>query len=158
MRIRELCREDLPALRILEDRCFSDAWSDGILRDLPESSYDRCRVLEDGAKVIGYVNIRVLGDEAELMRICILPEYRGQGLSAGLLESGMEDMIRCGAKEATLEVRAGNLPAVRLDEAGEGGGVALLGAPLRGARLCFGGIPEGILPRSEGGCGDLLEP
>ena len=117
MRIRELCREDLPALRILEDRCFSDAWSDGILRDLPDSSYDRCRVLEDGAKVIGYVNIRVLGDEAELMRICILPEYRGQGLSAGLLESGMEDMIRCGAKEATLEVRAGNLPAVRLYEA-----------------------------------------
>ena len=117
MRIRELCREDLPALRILEDRCFSDAWSDGILRNLPDSSYDRCRVLEDGEKVIGYVNIRVLGDEAELMRICILPEYRGQGLSTGLLESGMEDMIRCGAKEATLEVRAGNLPAVRLYEA-----------------------------------------
>ena len=29
----------------------------------------------------------------------------------------MEDMIRCGAKAATLEVRAGNLPAVRLYEA-----------------------------------------
>ncbi len=117
MRIRELRREDLPALRILEDRCFSDAWSDALLEDLPDSGFDRCRVLEDGTKVIGYVNIRVLGDEAELMRICILPEYRGQGLSGGLLESGMEDMIRCGAKEATLEVRAGNLPAVRLYEA-----------------------------------------
>ncbi|MBO6107558.1 MAG: ribosomal protein S18-alanine N-acetyltransferase [Stomatobaculum sp.] len=117
MKIRELCREDLPALRILEDRCFSDAWSDALLEDLLSSEYDRCRVLEDGEKIIGYVNVRVLGDEAELMRICILPEYRGQGLSGGLLERGMEDMIRCGAKTATLEVRAGNLPAVRLYEA-----------------------------------------
>ena len=102
MNIRELCREDLPALRILEDRCFSDAWSDALLEDLLSSEYDRCRVLEDGEKIIGYVNVRVLGDEAELMRICILPEYRGQGLSGGLLERGMEDMIRCGAKAATL--------------------------------------------------------
>ena len=117
MNIRELCREDLPALRILEDRCFSDAWSDALLEDLLSSEYDRCCVLEDGEKIIGYVNVRVLGDEAELMRICILPEYRGQGLSGGLLERGMEDMIRCGAKAATLEVRAGNLPAVRLYEA-----------------------------------------
>ena len=65
----------------------------------------------------GWCNIRVLLDEAELMRICVLPELRRNGAGRALLEAGMEEMRRRGATAATLEVRAGNTAAVRLYEA-----------------------------------------
>ena len=65
----------------------------------------------------GWCNIRVLLDEAELMRICVLPELRRNGAGRALLEAGMEEMRRHGATAATLEVRAGNTAAVRLYEA-----------------------------------------
>lgn len=127
-------REDLPEVLRLEQCCFSDAWSEHILQDLPDSGIDWCRVLvlsgeaesagQDGTghdgtaagRLAGYINVRVLGDEAELMRICIDPEFRGQGWSRPLLEKGLEDMVSHGAEQATLEVRAGNVPAVRLYE------------------------------------------
>ena len=122
--ILAMTAEHIPAVQTLERLCFSDAWTEGMLKDMLEGEYDACLVMEScrpggsgGVKtVIGYANVRVLGDEAELMRICIAPEYRGRGLSARLLEEGMGEMLRRGALSATLEVRAGNVPAVRLYE------------------------------------------
>ena len=122
--IREMTAEHIPAVQTLEHLCFSDAWTEGMLKDMLEGEYDACLVMEcfrpggppDETTVIGYANVRVLGDEAELMRICIAPEFRGRGLSDRLLEEAMREMLRRGALSATLEVRAGNTPAVRLYE------------------------------------------
>ena len=119
LQIRRMEEKDLPAVRELELKCFSDPWTDTMLRDMLESSLDSCFVLLFGEKeqqTAGYVNVRVLGDEAELMRICVDPEFRGRGWSGPLLEEGMQEMTRRGAAAATLEVRAGNIPAIRLYE------------------------------------------
>ena len=126
--IREMTEADLAGVRALEEACFSDAWSERLLRDMLDSGYDWCRVLESvpeeegrGAeagipRIAGYVNVRVLADEAELMRICVSEDVRGRGLSHRLLEAGLGDMKRNGAVTASLEVRAGNAAAVRLYE------------------------------------------
>jgi len=131
--IREMTEEDLPGVQALEEACFSDAWSERLLRDMLDSEYDWCRVLAyapaDGEKtqtgggsggqvprLAGYVNIRVIADEAELMRICVAEDFRGRGLSHRLLEAGLADMKENGAAAASLEVRAGNAPAIRLYE------------------------------------------
>lgn len=115
MRIREMEEGDIPAVCALERECFSDAWSERLVRAAFESELDSCFLLvEESGDALGYVNIRVLGDEAELMRICLAKRARGRGLSALLLRRGLEEMKRRGAAAATLEVRAGNMPAVRL--------------------------------------------
>ena len=118
LQIRRMVEKDLPAVRDLELKCFSDPWTETMLRDMLESSLDSCFVLlfGEGQQTAGYANVRVLGDEAELMRICVDPEFRGRGWSGPLLEEGMREMTRRGAAAATLEVRAGNVPAIRLYE------------------------------------------
>lgn len=128
--VRPALESDLPEIARLEQACFSDAWSPELLRETLGSPYDRCFVAvipgggERGAgdtlaegTLAGWCNIRVLGDEAELMRICVSPELRRNGTGRALLEAGMEEMRRRGALAATLEVRAGNTAAVRLYEA-----------------------------------------
>ena len=147
--IWEIREEDLQGLAALEQACFSDAWSEKLLRETLESSYDvsfaayaadpsngaelRTAVEDgmsgessisgesstsgEGGMPAGWCSIRVVGDEAELMRICVAEKLRGKGLGGQLLRRGMEEMLRRGAKAATLEVRSGNLPAKRLYEA-----------------------------------------
>ena len=56
---------------------FPDPWSFRLLSDLLGSSYDSVFVLVSEDTLLGYVNVRVLGDEAELMRIAVVPEERG---------------------------------------------------------------------------------
>ena len=131
LQIRRMEEKDLPAVRDLELKCFSDPWTETMLRDMLESSLDSCFVLlfgeEEGtdetmmraaaeAAARGIAIAVLVGDEAELMRICVAPEFRGRGWSGPLLEEGMREMRRCGAVSATLEVRAGNIPAIRLYE------------------------------------------
>lgn len=107
--------DDISAVKQIEQTCFSDAWSEKLLSDLLESEWDEAWVLTDtdGTR-IGYANFRFLAGEGELMRIAVLPEHRGCGESKKLM-----DRLEISAKEKeapdlTLEVRAGNTPAINL--------------------------------------------
>ena len=113
--LRAMTADDLPAVERIEQTCFSDAWSEKLLSDMLESEWDEAWVLADKKNsVIGYANFRFLAGEGELMRIAVLPEYRGHGESKKLM-----DRLEISAKEKeapdlTLEVRAGNTPAINL--------------------------------------------
>ena len=113
--LRAMTVDDISAVKQIEQTCFSDAWSEKLLSDLLESEWDEAWVLTDtdGTR-IGYANFRFLAGEGELMRIAVLPEYRGCGESKKLM-----DRLEISAKEKeapdlTLEVRAGNTPAINL--------------------------------------------
>ena len=107
---------DLEAMAELERRCFPDPWSFRLLSDLLGAPYDSVFVLVSEDTLLGYVNVRVLGDEAELMRIAVVPEERGKRYGLTLLRAGLVEMCARGAEAATLEVRAGNAAAIRLYE------------------------------------------
>ena len=113
--LRAMTVDDISAVEQIEQICFSDAWSEKLLSDLLESEWDEAWVLTDtdGTR-IGYANFRFLAGEGELMRIAVLPEHRGRGESKKLM-----DRLEISAKEKkapdlTLEVRAGNTPAINL--------------------------------------------
>ena len=112
--LRPAVAADLEAMAESERRCFPDPWSFRLLSDLLGSPYDSVFVSED--TLLGYVNVRVLGDEAELMRIAVVPEERGKRYGLTLLRAGLVEMCARGAEAATLEVRAGNAAAIRLYE------------------------------------------
>lgn len=115
--LRRMEKEDLEAVAAVERDCFPDPWSFRLLSDLLTSAYDSVFVLLEEGKLTGYVNVRILGEEAELMRIAVRRASRGKGFGKKLLRFGMREMLARGAVMATLEVRAGNIPAVRLYEA-----------------------------------------
>ena len=111
--LRPMRKEDVMHVTALEQACFSDAWSEKLVEDLLNSSYDETWVLAcTDDEIAGYINLRFLAGEGELMRIAVKPEFRGLGLSKILMDRMMESAREQEAPELTLEVRAGNEAAI----------------------------------------------
>lgn len=114
--LRKMTMDDVAVLAEMEQRCFSDAWSENMVRDLVDSSWDKVWVLESET-ILGFINYRFIAGEGELMRIAVLPEQRGHGYSKKLMDTMMEDAFQNQITDLTLEVRAGNEPAIGLYKA-----------------------------------------
>ena len=117
MTLRPMTEADVAQVTALEAECFSDAWSEKLVADLLTSSFDEAWVLVNPEEeLVGYINIRFLAGEGELMRIAVKPSYRGQGYSRKLMDRLVQSAYENEAPEVTLEVRAGNKPAIGLYE------------------------------------------
>jgi len=114
--LRKMTAGDVIGLAELEQKCFSDPWSEPIIRDLTDSSWDDVWVLE-GETILGYINFRFIAGEGELMRIAVLPEHRGRGYSRVMMDIMMKEAAQNQITDLTLEVRAGNEPAIGLYKA-----------------------------------------
>ena len=79
------------------------------------SNYDIIVSVADDV-VIGYCCISCLFDEAEILRIAVIPEKRNSGNGYVLLEHILEIFSEYGAANVFLEVRTGNIPARKLYE------------------------------------------
>ena len=115
--LRPMTENDVQQVAEVEKLCFSDAWSEKLVADLLTSSFDETWVLEHlNGEMIGYINLRFLAGEGELMRIAVKPAYRGYGYSRKLMDRMMISAKEQQASDLTLEVRAGNKPAIGLYE------------------------------------------
>ncbi len=99
----------------VEETCFAIAWTRADFeRELTANAMAIYRVaLVDGV-VAGYAGMWHVVTEGQITNVAVLPQYRGQGVGAAL----MEEMIAV-AKEKemigiTLEVKISNLTAQRL--------------------------------------------
>jgi ribosomal-protein-alanine N-acetyltransferase len=104
-------QEDIAAICEMERRFFSPPYSQSALeheKTHPDAVFLATREEE---RLVGYVLLRCLGDEGELHRIAVLPEWRGRGIALGLLANGIDLCARRGAGTIWLEVREGNAPA-----------------------------------------------
>lgn len=120
-RLRQATTVDLEALVEIEQRCFpDDAWTSAALaRELAEPHALLLLLAlaagEPGAA--GYVSLRRVGDDGELLRIAVLPGRRRRGLGRRLLAAGLDALRARGARRCSLEVRADNHAALALYEA-----------------------------------------
>lgn len=69
-----------------------------------------------GRSLSGYIAARINADELHVNNIGVWPESRRLGVGGALLGAALEAAARRGAFEAVLEVRASNLPALRMYE------------------------------------------
>ena len=69
-----------------------------------------------GRRLGGYIAARMNADELHVNNIGVWPESRRRGVGGALLGAALDLAARCGAAEAVLEVRAGNVPALLLYE------------------------------------------
>lgn len=109
---------DLSALLDIETACFDRPWNrDAFLDELAQrdaAGYLLRRSAPGANGTAGYICFRLLYDEMHLMKIAVVPQWRGQGLAARLLAQGMETATTRGATTALLEVRPTNRSALGL--------------------------------------------
>ena len=116
MNVLALQSADISALLEIEKHCFPDPWKE----ESWQSAFVRpdffSFALKDNGILIGFVCGTALFEESELLKIAILPAYRGNGYAERLLETLLEEAKRRGAEKMFLEVREGNVPARKLYE------------------------------------------
>lgn len=114
--IAELEPSDLPEVAKAEQQCFSHPWSEASFREAAEAESCTSLVARIGDRVAGYIFFSALFEEAELLNVAVLPEFRRCGIAAALLSRMLEICSQKGCRVCFLEVRASNLGAKRLYE------------------------------------------
>jgi ribosomal-protein-alanine N-acetyltransferase len=107
---------DLDAVFAAELRIYPFPWSRGNFADSLSAGYSAwmCRMPVDGNALVGYGVLMLVLDEAHLLNLSIVPEYRRQGLGAALLEHLLNVGRAHGAKHVYLEVRRSNSAGIAL--------------------------------------------
>ena len=105
--------------------CFaegaSDYWSAADLTEI--LILDNCygysapsEDLVDEAAHLGFIVVRVVGDEAEILSLAVLPSHRRAGIAGALVGAAMADLQARDAGRWFLKVRVDNLAAIGLYE------------------------------------------
>ena len=109
--LTELTSAQLSQLVELEKSSFSDPWSEELLRQELEGELSLCIGLLCEGRLAAAACFRIAADEAELLRVAVLPAYRRQGLGKRLLQEGARLLAARRCRLLYLEVREGNAPA-----------------------------------------------
>ena len=109
-------QDDLETLAAIEAAAFESPWSPESLHAALEPPRARAwLVLDPGTREAqGYALFLTVVDEAELLRIAVVPRRRRRGVARALLAAGLDDLDRRGIRVCHLEVRADNQPALAL--------------------------------------------
>ena len=104
----------IEAIEELEKRCFSVPWTrEQLLSQLPDERHEFLTALHEGQPV-GYVGMMCVLDEGYISNVAVAPDARRQGIGGRLIEELAVRAKSLGLTFMTLEVRAGNTPAVCL--------------------------------------------
>ena len=116
MEIVRMNESHVSQIAALEKLCFSDAWSEKSIASELTNKLSLWLVAVEGDTVAGYIGSQTVLGWADMMNLCVSPDYRRQGigekLTAELERQLKENDVTC----LTLEVRVSNVPAIALYE------------------------------------------
>lgn len=117
LRFEGLHEAQLPAILEIENVVNGSPWSERSFRNEIDHPHGLFRVaLEDGV-VVGYGGVWLVIDEAHVTNVAVAPAFQRQGIGRRLMIELLRAARDKGMSCATLEVRAGNAPALHLYEA-----------------------------------------
>lgn len=106
--------EHLDALAQVDALCFSDPWTrDGLKAELSSGTACFAAAVKNGAAV-GCVGMHCVCGECYIDKVCVAPDCRRKGIAEALVQYLIDDALKHQAEFITLEVRAGNGPAIAL--------------------------------------------
>ena len=115
LRIRPLTEADLPAVIAMEKRCFpEDPWPESVFRSALMDELCFWLAAEREGRVIGYAGMQAVLDEGYVDNVAVDPDHRRQGTALSLMRGLLAESRRKGLRFLSLEVRAGNAPAIAL--------------------------------------------
>lgn len=106
--------QDVQEAALLEKEIFTMPWSEnGFLTSL-RSEDTLYLVARRKNELIGYCGFLQSFDEADITNVAVSPAYRGKGVGYAMLKELMRRGRERGVARYTLEVRTGNVSAIRL--------------------------------------------
>ena len=114
-----ICRlgpESVPDLVCIELQSGDPPWSEGLFLGEFSNSHARVYGVRSRGRLVGFLVCHVVVDEAHILNLAILPEFRRLGLARALLNHVLADFHDRGVCVVTLEVRRGNIAALGLYE------------------------------------------
>lgn len=114
MNIRKMVLEDIPGVLAADEKSFTKAWNEGMFAEEIKKEYADYFVAEEKGEIAGYGGIWSIYETAELMRIAVVPEFRGKGIAKKIMEAMTECAISRGCERMMLEVRKSNTVAQAL--------------------------------------------
>lgn len=106
--------EGFSVIAALYGKAFDDPWPAPSVRELLSSFGVYAMVATITGQPVGFLLIRTVVDEAEILSIGVVPDYRRLGVADTLLTEGLTEMARRGAASCFLEVGQDNPNAVKL--------------------------------------------
>ena len=114
--IVRITTENLPFLKSLEEKLFSDPWSMAALESWLEQKGARGYLLTEDKSPLAYALFQSTLDEGELLRCGVLPEQKRKGYGFSLISQAITEEKKSEIRRIFLEVRSENLPAKNLYE------------------------------------------
>ena len=123
--VRRATDADINQVVSVNYRCLPENYAPSFFRDLLQRFPNTFYVCEIDGRVVGYIMCRIEFGRSDLdnfslirkghvVSIAVLPEHRRKGFGTALLKAALSGMVEYGAKEAFLEVRVTNTPAIEL--------------------------------------------
>ena len=114
MRLKAASLNDAEVLAAIHAQAFEAPWTAEALAELLAAPGVFALAVWDGAEAVGFILMRVVADEAEVLTLAVGPEHRRRGIGRALVEAGL---LQAGQAEAVfLEVAQDNTPAIGLYE------------------------------------------
>lgn len=115
MIIRELKESEIPFIAGIEEKCFTNPWSEESIRSSFINKANSFCVAEIDSVIVGYMGLSVSVDEGYILNVATLPEYRRRGIAKALINH-IINIYSDKLSFITLEVRPSNTAAVKLYE------------------------------------------
>ncbi len=113
--IQKMTLNDLDRILEIEAQSYKTPWSRrAFTSEITENSYAHYFVARHEGKIVGYVGMWVILEEAHITNIAVDPAYRRQRVGQRMLEAMFEKAKEYGATRMTLEVRVSNYGAQNL--------------------------------------------
>ncbi len=112
--------DDLPALAAIHEASFDHSWSvDEIAALLADSAVVRGLVMRrepliGPRRAVGFVMVRTVVDESEILTVAVDPAFRSRGFGRRLIEEAMRRLYHDRVASLFLEVDEDNAPAILL--------------------------------------------
>ncbi len=91
---------------------FKFPWSSKNINKITPYSYKKVYLLEN--KVIGFLDSKVILDEAEILMVAVKKQFQGKGIGKFILNEYLKDMKNLRVKYIFLEVAENNIRAINL--------------------------------------------
>jgi ribosomal-protein-alanine N-acetyltransferase len=112
--IREMSLDDLDDVMEIEKKSFVSPWTKRFFEEALISPISVNLVMKKDSETLGYIILYSVADEAHILNIAVHPSHRGKGCASSLIQYVLGYFERKGVHEFFLEVREGNMAAIRL--------------------------------------------
>lgn len=114
--LREMQLSDVLEVATIEKEIFEDdAWSEQMLKEeLADNPFGHYYVLVEKEKIVGYCGYMVMYENAEILTIGVLSNYRRSGFGTMMMDLMLNEAKAADTLGMSLEVRVSNQAALAL--------------------------------------------